>query len=62
LETVRQAAQEEGRLEGLLQAREEGSLEGKLECVPQLLEFSLTLEQIAYTFDLEVETARWAAL
>ncbi|KAM3103572.1 hypothetical protein ACKFKF_00760 [Phormidesmis sp. 146-12] len=51
---VYEEAKEEGRLEGIL--------EGKLECVPRSLKFGLTLEQIAYASDLEVETVRRAAL
>jgi predicted transposase/invertase (TIGR01784 family) len=59
---VYQEAKEEGRLEGILEARAEEILEGKLECVPRLLEAGLTLEQIAKMFHLDLETVRQAVL
>ncbi|NJN12857.1 MAG: Rpn family recombination-promoting nuclease/putative transposase [Richelia sp. RM2_1_2] len=40
------------------EAKEEGSLETKLETIPRLIRLGLTVEQIAESLDLDVETVR----
>ncbi len=43
------------------EAKQEGKLEGKLEGVPKLLQFGLTIEQVAEALDLPIEQVRQAA-
>lgn len=42
------------------EAKQEGKLEGKQEAVPKLLQFGLTIEQVAEALDLSVEQVRQA--
>jgi predicted transposase/invertase (TIGR01784 family) len=51
---VYQEAKEEGFEEG----KEEGSLETKLKTIPKLIKLGLTIEQIAESLELDVETVR----
>lgn len=43
------------------EAKQEGKQEAKLESVPKLLQFGLTVEQVAEALDLSVEQVRQAA-
>ena len=52
-----QEAKEEGRQQGI----EEGSLQAKLEFVPRLIKFWLTVEQIVQVLNLEVTHIEQAA-
>jgi predicted transposase/invertase (TIGR01784 family) len=58
---IYQEALEEGREEGREEGEREGRLRAKLETVPRLLAFGLTVEQIAEALDLSVEEVRQAA-
>ncbi|KAM3103573.1 Rpn family recombination-promoting nuclease/putative transposase [Phormidesmis sp. 146-12] len=57
---VYQEAKEEGKLEGLVEGKLEGLVEGKLKGVPRFLELGLSLEEIAQTLELDLETVRQA--
>ena len=52
---------QEGKQEGKQKGRQEGSLNAKLEAVPRLLAFGLTVEQIAQALDLELPQVQQAA-
>lgn len=54
---VYQEAQEEGRLEGI----EQGKLQTKLEMVPLLLKFGLSVQEVAQRLQLDVEAVSAAA-
>jgi predicted transposase/invertase (TIGR01784 family) len=55
---VYQEAKEEGFEEGKEEGKEEGSLETKLKTIPKLIKLGLTIEQIAESLELDVETVR----
>lgn len=57
---VYQEAKQEGKLEGKQEGKLEGKQEGKLEAVPKLLQFGLSIEQVAEALDLEPEQVRQA--
>jgi DNA-binding transcriptional MerR regulator len=50
-----QEVKQEGIEEGLEQGREQGREQAKLEAIPRLLEFGLSLEQIAQCLDVSLE-------
>jgi predicted transposase/invertase (TIGR01784 family) len=54
---VYQEAHEEGRLEGM----EQGKLQAQLEMVPLLLEFGLSVQEVAQRLQLDAETVRAVA-
>ncbi|MBW4670946.1 MAG: Rpn family recombination-promoting nuclease/putative transposase [Cyanomargarita calcarea GSE-NOS-MK-12-04C] len=55
---VYQEAKEEGFEEGKEEGKEEGSLETKLKTIPKLIKLGLSIEQIAESLELDVETVR----
>ena len=60
-----QEAKEEGRQQGIDEGRregiDEGRLQAKLEFVPRLIKFGLTVEQIVQVLNLEVTQIEQAA-
>jgi predicted transposase/invertase (TIGR01784 family) len=50
----------EGKQEGLAEGKQEGRLEAKLEAIPRMIEFGLSLEQIAQLQDLPLDVVEQA--
>jgi hypothetical protein len=52
---------QEAKQEGLAEGKQEGRLEAKLEAIPRMIEFGLSLEQIAQLQDLPLEVVQQVA-